>query len=55
MTPAPFPPGAPGGMTPEEKAAFLRRRRGRNYAMLLALLALVALFFFVALARLKSG
>jgi hypothetical protein len=39
-------------MTPEEYAAFQRRRRGRNYAMLAALLALVALFYLIAMARL---
>ncbi len=42
-------------MTPEEQAAFQRRRRGRNYAMLAALLGLVALFYMIALARLKVG
>lgn len=47
--------GAPGGMTPEEKTAFIRRRRGRNYAVFFALLGLVGLFFFIALARLTQG
>ncbi len=42
-------------MTPEELAAFERRRRGRNRAMLVALLALVALFYLVAMARLTTG
>ncbi|WP_272874692.1 hypothetical protein [Roseomonas haemaphysalidis] len=42
-------------MTPEELAAFHRRRRGRNYAMLAALLALVALFYMIAMARLTVG
>ena len=38
-------------MTEDEKAAFLRRRRGRNWAVLGVLLAMVALFYFVAMAR----
>ncbi len=40
-------------MTPEEQAALIRRRRGRNWALLLALLALVAIFYFVAMARMS--
>ncbi|MDQ1078443.1 hypothetical protein [Pseudoroseomonas cervicalis] len=43
----------PAGMTPEEKAAFIRRRRGRNWAVFLTLLALVALFYFIAMARMQ--
>ncbi len=39
-------------MTPEEKAEFLRRRNGRNWAILIVLLAMVALFFFISTARL---
>jgi hypothetical protein len=42
-------------MTPEELAAFERRRRGRNIAMLVALLGLVALFYLIAMARLTSS
>ncbi len=38
-------------MTPEEKAAFLRRRRSRNLAMLAALGALVALFYVITIAK----
>ncbi|WP_176559940.1 hypothetical protein [Teichococcus rhizosphaerae] len=49
------PRGVPGGMTEEEKAAFIRRRRGRNYAVLFALLGLVGLFFLIAMARLTQG
>ncbi|WP_202397035.1 hypothetical protein [Teichococcus coralli] len=45
--------GTPDGMTEEEKRAFVRRRRGRNWAVLIALLALVALFYFVAMARMS--
>ncbi len=42
-------------MTPEEQAAWEKRRRGRNWAMLLALLALVALFFFLTMAKMARG
>ena len=39
-------------MTPEETAAeFVRRRRARNWAVFIALLALVVLFFFITVAR----
>lgn len=39
-------------MSPEEKALFERRRRGRNWAILLALAALAVLFYFISMARL---
>jgi hypothetical protein len=42
-------------MTPEEQAAFERRRRGRNWAILFALIGLVVLFYFIAVARLTRG
>ena len=43
-------------MTPEEeRAAFLRRRRGRNIALFLALLALVGLFYLISVARLARA
>jgi hypothetical protein len=42
-------------MTPEEEAAFIRRRRGRNWAVMAALLALVALVYLIAMARLTRG
>jgi len=38
-------------VTPEERAAFERRRRARNWAIMLTLLALVILFYFIAMAR----
>ena len=38
-------------MTPEEKDAFLRRRRARNIALLAALLALVVLIYLIGVAR----
>ncbi|WP_372621205.1 hypothetical protein [Falsiroseomonas sp.] len=39
-------------MTPEERAAFEKRRRARNWAILLTLIALVVLFYFISMARL---
>jgi hypothetical protein len=42
-------------MTPEERAAFEKRRRARNWAILLALIALVVLFYFISMARLLRG
>ena len=41
-------------MTPEERAAFEKRRRARNWAILLALFALVALFYFISMARIPT-
>ena len=42
-------------MTPEERALFEKRRRGRNIAILLALLALTVIFYFVGMARILRG
>jgi hypothetical protein len=42
-------------MTPEEQAAFAKRRRARNWAILFALFGLVVLFYFIAMARLTRG
>ena len=42
-------------MTPEERAVFEKRRRGRNIALLVALLALVVLVYFVGMARILRG
>ncbi len=42
-------------MTPEERAVFERRRRGRNIALFVALLALVGLFYLISVARLSRG
>lgn len=39
-------------MTPEERALFEKRRRGRNIAILLTLIALSVIFYFVGMARL---
>jgi hypothetical protein len=38
-------------MTPEEKTAFEKRRRARNWAIMLTLLGLCLLFYFIAMAR----
>lgn len=42
-------------MTPEERQIFERRRRGRNIALLVVLLALVVLFYLIAMARLSRA
>lgn len=39
-------------MTPEERQIFEKRRRGRNIAILVALIALSVIFYFVGMARL---
>ncbi|MGG5818877.1 hypothetical protein [Falsiroseomonas sp. HW251] len=38
-------------MTPEERTAFEKRRRARNIALYVTLVALALLFFFVSMAR----
>ena len=42
-------------MTPEERALFEKRRRGRNLAILLVLVGLSMLFYFFGMARLLRG
>lgn len=39
-------------MTPEERAIFEKRRRGRNIALMLVLVGLSVLFYFIGIARL---
>ncbi|MDB5317656.1 MAG: hypothetical protein JWO26_3630 [Rhodospirillales bacterium] len=39
-------------MTPDERTAFDRRRKSRNWAILGILVALVVLFYFISVARL---
>ena len=41
-------------LTRDETAALARRRRGRNIAMLIALLALSGLFYAIAIVKLGS-
>jgi hypothetical protein len=43
----------PAPMSGEELAALQKRRRGRNIAMLIALLALAILFYAIAMVKLK--
>jgi hypothetical protein len=40
------------GLSEEENRAFFRRRRARNWAIILMLVGLVALFYFISIARL---
>jgi hypothetical protein len=42
-------------MTPEERALFEKRRRGRNIAIVLVLVSLSILFYFIGMARLLRG
>ena len=42
-------------MTPEERTSFEKRRRGRNWAILLTLVGLVVLFYFISMARVLRG
>jgi len=42
-------------MTPEERAIFEKRRRGRNIAIMTVLIGLAVLFYFVGMARLLRG
>jgi hypothetical protein len=41
----------PHNLTREESDALAKRRRGRNWAVLIALLALTALFYAITVAR----
>ena len=42
-------------MTPDERQVLERRRRSRNLALLAVLIALVALFYFISVARLTRA
>jgi hypothetical protein len=42
-------------MTPEERAALDKRRRGKNIAIFCLLIGLVTLFYFISMARLTRG
>ena len=39
----------------EDSEALAKRRRGRNIAMLIALLALAALFYLIAVVKMHNG
>ncbi len=41
-------------MTPEEEAEFVRRRRGRNIALALALAGFVALFYAITIVKIAG-
>ena len=41
-------------MTPDEKAEFQRRRRGRNIALALVLLAFVVLFYLITVVKIAG-
>jgi hypothetical protein len=47
----------PGRLTPaaEAEAAIRRRQRARNWAMLVILVAMAALFYAIAMVRIKTG
>jgi len=42
-------------MTPDEEIEFNRRRKSRNIALALTLLAFVVLFFFITIARIGGA
>jgi hypothetical protein len=42
-------------MTPEEQVSFEKRRRARNWAIMLTLIGLVLLFYFIAMARIPRA
>lgn len=48
-------PPNPTPLSREESDALARRRRGRNIAMLLALLALAALFYAIAMVKMAQS
>jgi hypothetical protein len=41
-------------MTPDEKAEFQRRRRGRNIALALVLVGLAVLFYLITIAKMAG-
>ena len=45
----------PNHLTPAESNALRRRQRARNWAMLVVLVALVALFYAIAVVRFKTS
>jgi hypothetical protein len=47
-------PELPPVLTPQESAVIARKRRGRNIAMLVALIAIVVLFYAISIAKLAN-
>ena len=47
--------GFPPRPTTDEAEAMRRRRRGRNVALLVVLIALVALFYAISMVKLSGG
>ncbi len=45
----------PSHLTPAESSAVRRRQRARNWAMLVVLVVLVALFYAITMVRFKTG
>jgi len=45
----------PRHLTPTESSAVRRRQRARNWAMLVVLVVLVALFYAITMVRFKTG
>ena len=48
-------PDAPPPMSPRQAAEFRRRRRGRNIALFVALLAVALLFYAMIIAKILNG
>jgi hypothetical protein len=51
---APLPRAVPPVVTPDSDAALARRRRGRNIATLIVLVALAALFYAIAMVKMAQ-
>lgn len=49
----PVDEGFPPPMSPADAAEFRRRQRGRNIALLLALVAIAALFYAISIVKFK--
>lgn len=48
-------PDAPPPMSPREAAEFRRRRRGRNWALFIALAVLALLFYAMIITKILNG
>lgn len=51
----PADPHFPPRLSPEASAELIRKRRGRNIAMLVVLVAVAALFYAIAMVKLTRG